>query len=276
MAVDVPSFIRSNAQRGLDYNREGKGGDGLTDKTLAEARELADGSTTESKVRRMVAWFARHQPDLDAPKNKPGNPDFPGAGAVAWLIWGGSVSGDVMDAAKWAERLVQKWDKEAQAFDSGRTDKMANEILTIEDQLAASKAILGAVQAEKAELQGAFETLAAEKLAALAEVTKVAESSKVTIEALEQKLAGFEAEKAELQKQLAEALANQVTASKEAAKIAASVGISPVAVSPGDELAAADAKPDADAIRKTFLGMKPGAERQAFFRKHLSVLTATK
>ena len=230
MAVDVPSFIRSNAQRGLDYNREGKGGDGLTDKTLDEARELADGSTTESKVRRMVAWFARHKPDLDAPKNKPGNPDFPGAGAVAWLIWGGSVSGDVMDAAKWAERLVQKWDKEAQAFDSGRTDKMANEILTIEDQLAASKAILGAVQAEKAELQ----------------------------------------------KQLAEALANQVTASKEAAKIAASVGISPVAVSPGDELAATDAKPDADAIRETFLGMKPGAERQAFFRKHLAVLTATK
>lgn len=163
----------------------------------------------------------------------------------------------------------------AQAFDSSCTDKMANEILTIEDQLAASKAILGAVQAEKAELQGAFEALAAEKLAALAEVTKVAESSKVTIEALEQKLSGFEAEKAELQKQLAEALANQVTASKEAAKIAASVGISPVAVSPGDEIAA-DAKPDADAIRKTFLGMKPGAERQAFFRKHLAVLTAPK
>lgn len=276
MPVDVPSFIRSNAQRGLDYNREGKGGDGLTDKTLAEARELADGSTTESKVRRMVAWFARHKPDLDAPKNKPGNQDFPGAGAVAWLIWGGSVSGDVMDAAKWAERLVQKWDKETQAFDSDRTDKMAKEILTIEDQLAASKTVLGAVQAEKAELQVAFEALAAEKMAALAEVTKVAESSKVTIEALEQKLAGFEAEKAELQKQLADALANQVTASKEAAKIAASVGISPVAVSPGDELAAADAKPDAAAIRKTFLAMKPGAERQAFFRQHLSVLTSSK
>lgn len=152
---------------------------------------------------------------------------------------------------------------------------MANEILTIEDQLAASKTVLGAVQAEKAELQVAFEALAAEKMAALAEVTKVAESNKQTIEALEQKVAGFEAEKAELHKQLAAALANQVTASKEAAKIAASVGISPVAVSPGDEVAA-DAKPDVEAIRKTFLGMKPGAERQAYFRQHFAVLTAAK
>lgn len=152
---------------------------------------------------------------------------------------------------------------------------MANEILTIEDQLANSKAILGAVQAEKTELQGAFEALAAEKMAALAEVTKVAESNKQTIEALEQKLAGFEAEKAELQKQLAAALTNQVTASKEAAKIAASVGISPVAVSPGDEVVA-DAAPSAEQIRSTFLGMKPGADRQAYFRKHLAVLTATK
>lgn len=152
---------------------------------------------------------------------------------------------------------------------------MANEILTIEDQLIASKTILGAVQAEKAELQGAFETLAAEKMAALAEVTKVAEANKQTIEALEQKLAGFEAEKNELQKQLAAALTNQVTASKEAAKIAASVGISPVAVSPGDEVVA-DAAPNAEQIRSTFLGMKPGADRQAYFRKHLAVLTATK
>jgi chromosome segregation ATPase len=152
---------------------------------------------------------------------------------------------------------------------------MANEILTIEDKLASATAILGAVQAEKAELQGAFESLAAEKIAALGEVSKLAESNKVTIEALEQKLAGFEAEKAELHKQLAEALSNQVTASKEAAKIAASVGINPVAISPGDE-AAATVKVDADLIRKTFLGMEAGAARQAYFRQHLAVLTATK
>jgi hypothetical protein len=153
---------------------------------------------------------------------------------------------------------------------------METKSLTIEDQLAASNAILGAVQAEKAELQVAFEALAAEKMAALAEVTKVAEANKQTIEGLENKLAGFETEKAELQKQLAEALANQVSASKEAAKIAASVGISPVAVSPADDLTAVAAKPSADEIRKTFLGMKAGAERQAFFRQHITILTATK
>lgn len=276
MAIEVPDFVKANAERGLEYNRQGKGGEGLTDKTLDEARDLARGQVSEDKLRRMPAWFARHKPDLDAPANKPGNEDFPGAGAVAWLIWGGSVSGNTMDAADWAQRQVDKLDNQKAAFDSKRISKMDNKTLTIEDQLAASKAILGAVQAEKAELQVAFEALAAEKLAAVAEVTKAAEANKLTVEALEQKLAGFEAEKAELQKQLAEALSNQVSASKEAAKIAASVGISPVAVSPADDLSATQAKPSADEIRKTFLGMKPGAERQAFFRQHLAVLTATK
>ncbi len=49
-AVDLsaPSFIRENAARGLKYLEEGFGGDGLTDGTKREAREMASGRITET------------------------------------------------------------------------------------------------------------------------------------------------------------------------------------------------------------------------------------
>lgn len=272
MAIDVPAFIKANAQRGLDYNREGKGGDGLTDKTLDEAREFAKGFTTESKVRRMPAWFARHKPDLDAPANKPDNDDFPGAGAVAWLIWGGSVSGDTMDAADWAQRLVDKWDKEAQAFDSGCTVKMSQEILTPEAQLEVQLKAVASLQTEKAELQADYEALASEKIAVAADAQAKMDEVTAKAVALEATVASLQAEKAELSKQLEAALANQITASKEAAKVVASLGVKPLAVSPGDEAQAVDPV----AIRQEFLKMKPGLEKQAFFKQHFAILTATK
>lgn len=263
MPIDVPDFLKRNAQRGLDYNREGKGGDGLTEKTLDEAREFAQGFTTESKVRRMPAWFARHKPDLDAPANKPGNDDFPGAGAVAWLIWGGSVSGDTMDAADWAQRQVDRLDREAQAFDSRRNDKMASEITaSIEDQLASALA-------EKAELQTSFETLASSNVAKVTELEgKLAESTK-QIEDLQAKLTALESDKTALKASLEEALSNQVSASKEAAKIVASLGTTPVAASPADDAVESQ---DAATIKATFLKMKPGAEKTAFFNAHKRTL----
>jgi hypothetical protein len=272
MPIDVPGFLKANAQRGLDYNREGKGGEGLTDKTLDEAREFANGFTTESKVRRMPAWFARHKPDLEAPANKPGNDDFPGAGAVAWLIWGGSVSGDTMDAADWAQKLVDKWDKEAQAFDSGCTDKMSQEFLTPEAQLETQLKAVASLQVEKAELQADYEALASEKLSQAAEVQAKVEEATAKAVTLEAAVASLQAEKAELVKQLEAALANQITASKEAAKVVASLGVKPLAISPGDEVQAVDPV----AIRTEFLKMKPGLEKQAFFKQHFAILTATK
>lgn len=270
MPIDVPGWLKDNAQRGLDYNREGKGGDGLTDKTLDEAREFARGFTTESKVRRMPAWFARHKPDLDAPKNKPGNEDFPGAGAVAWLIWGGSVSGDVMDAADWAQRQVEKLDREAQAFDRSR-----KVMASIEEQFIKAQAELSAAIAERCDLQANFEKLVADNDTALAAVKAEAEAANLALTEAKAALAALESEKAELLKQIEAAMQGQVSASKEAAKIAASVGCKPAALSPADE---GQAQPEASAadIRKAFLGMKPGPDKSAFFAAHRAILTATR
>lgn len=109
---NVPSFIRKNAQRGLDYLAEGFGGDGLTDATKREAREMAAGRISENKVRKMAPWFARHKADGQAPKNSnPSDPQYPGPGLVAWLLWGGNSNFD--DAAQnWAQRQIDSLNNE--------------------------------------------------------------------------------------------------------------------------------------------------------------------
>jgi len=85
----VPAYIRSAARKGLDYYGEGLAGDGLTDKTVREARDLARGEMSEDKVIRSAAWSERHAVDLQAPKNSNADDDeFPGAGAVAHYLWG--------------------------------------------------------------------------------------------------------------------------------------------------------------------------------------------
>lgn len=96
------------AQRGLDWLKEGFGGDGLVDATIADARKMAAREPlSEEKVRRMPAWFARHEVDMDAPQNAdPDNEDYPGPGAVAWALWGGDAG------RSWAEAKLRQLEGE--------------------------------------------------------------------------------------------------------------------------------------------------------------------
>jgi hypothetical protein len=113
MPIDnVPQFIRDNAQKGLDYLSEGFGGDGLTEGTKSAAREMAAGRISDNKVRKMAPWFARHKVDGQASKNSnKSDPEYPGAGLVAWLLWGGNANFD--DAAQdWAQRQIDKLNNE--------------------------------------------------------------------------------------------------------------------------------------------------------------------
>ena len=89
VALNLPTYIRTAARKGLDYYGQGLAGDGLVERTVREARDMARGDITEDKVIRTNAWGARHLVDLDAPKNSdPDNDEFPGAGAVAFYLWG--------------------------------------------------------------------------------------------------------------------------------------------------------------------------------------------
>ena len=133
-AVDLsaPNFIQANAERGLKYLAEGYGGDGLTEGTKREAREIAAGNISENKVRKMAPWFARHKVDGQAPKNSnQSDPEYPGAGLVAWLLWGGDS--DFSDRAQtWAQRKIDALDAEA---DSRRkmTKKIERRTFTIKN-----------------------------------------------------------------------------------------------------------------------------------------------
>ena len=133
-AVDlsVPQFIRDNAARGLKYLQEGFGGDGLTDATKREAREMAAGRISENKVRKMAPWFARHKVDGQAPKNNdPSNSQYPGAGLVAWLLWGGD-SNFSDKAQNWAQRKIDALDAEADSR-SKMTKKIERRTFTVQD-----------------------------------------------------------------------------------------------------------------------------------------------
>ena len=84
-----PNYMQDAAARGLELRREGFAGDGVTDATVREARDMAAGSISDDKIIRAFAWSQRHAVDLRAPKNNdPDHPDWPGAGAVAHYLWG--------------------------------------------------------------------------------------------------------------------------------------------------------------------------------------------
>ena len=84
-----PEYVQAAARKGLEFNRAGRAGDGLTDQTIREARLMADGTVSDDKAIRTSAWAARHAVDLEAPQNNDADDDgFPGAGAVAHYLWG--------------------------------------------------------------------------------------------------------------------------------------------------------------------------------------------
>lgn len=108
--VDVPAYIQSAADKGLAYYAEGLGGDGLVEQTISDARDLAGGSVSDEKARRMIAWIARHRVDWEGvPQNSDeSNENFPGPGAVAAYLWGvNPTQSDGADrVVRWAEGIV--------------------------------------------------------------------------------------------------------------------------------------------------------------------------
>jgi len=270
MAVSVPEYVSEAATRGLEWHREGKSGEGVTDQTIREARDLASGSVSEDKVRRMAPWFRRHRPDMDAPANKPASKDFPGAGAVAWALWGGPTSGDLMRAAEWAESTVESLDsdkskttEEAAAFD--RTAKIKNTMskLTPEAELTDLRTVALALTAERDDLRATVEKLtvgAADELASakadisakdsrIAELTAELEQFKAVTDAANAKVEAVEK--------------NAVSAAKQAADIVASTGIDPVAVNPTAPIVSKEA---VDHVA-TFLALPVGTKERSDYWK---------
>jgi len=106
---DAPAFMRAAARRGLEFYSEGLAGDGLTDKTVREARLMAEGQVSDDKWIRIAAWVARHLVDLEAPAANPSDDNYPSAGVVAHFLWGsGATKTQARRTMEYAERVVER------------------------------------------------------------------------------------------------------------------------------------------------------------------------
>lgn len=103
MAVDMtpPPTVAAAAARGLELRAEFRRGG--TAVGVARARDLSNRREVSlDTVRRMVAYFERHEVDLEAPAAKRGHPDYPSAGYIAWLLWGGTPG------RAWARKVLRQ------------------------------------------------------------------------------------------------------------------------------------------------------------------------
>ena len=104
-----PKGVQEAAELGLALRREhGRGGTAVG---VARARDLSNGSdVSPDTIRRMVSYFQRHAIDLDVPKNNDrSHPEYPGAGRIAWLLWGGDPG------ERWANKVRDQMDREDEA-----------------------------------------------------------------------------------------------------------------------------------------------------------------
>ena len=106
---DAPAYMRAAARRGLAYYADGLGGDGLVDKTIRDARLMADGQVSDNKWIAIAAWIARHLVDLDSPDANPSSENYPSAGVVAHLLWGsGPSKRQAQRALEYAQGVVER------------------------------------------------------------------------------------------------------------------------------------------------------------------------
>jgi HK97 family phage prohead protease len=121
-----PAYMRAAARRGLKLYEEGKGGDGLVDRTIREARAMAAGNVSADKWVRIRAWLARHMVDLDSPSASPDHPDYPSAGVVAHLLWGsGGTKRAAQRTMNHAEGVVDRLEEENRTLISVKGKDMA-------------------------------------------------------------------------------------------------------------------------------------------------------
>lgn len=122
---EPPAYMRAAARRGLEYYEQGLAGDGVVDRTIREAREMASGTVSDDKWIRIAAWIARHMGDLDSPDADPSSENYPSPGVVAHLLWGSGPSKRAAERTQaYAESVVARIRAE-QERDSMNTDNRA-------------------------------------------------------------------------------------------------------------------------------------------------------
>ena len=111
------SSMKSAANRALTWKKEGKRGG--TSIGLARANQISNGvNLSDSTVKRMYSFFARHEVDKRATGFSSGEEGFPSPGRVAWDLWGGDA-GFSWSRAKVSSMKSQKMEKADKKFSVG-------------------------------------------------------------------------------------------------------------------------------------------------------------
>jgi len=110
------------AERGLKLREEyGRGG---TEIGVARARDIKNrANLSPETVGRMANFFGRHRVDLEAPAADPGHEDYPSAGVIAWLLWGGDPSEPDGAGAAWADRKMDELERAEEKADEPTEEK---------------------------------------------------------------------------------------------------------------------------------------------------------
>ena len=83
----APAGAKAEARKGLKWREEfGRGGIGPGQAT---ARMIIGNRLTLARIRKMSAYFARHEVDKQGKGWAPGSEGFPSNGRIAWALWGG-------------------------------------------------------------------------------------------------------------------------------------------------------------------------------------------
>ena len=129
-----PAYMRAAARQGLRYYEEGKAGDGVVERTIREARAMAEGNVTADKWVRIRAWISRHLADLDSPAANPNSSDYPSPGVVAHLLWGsGPSKASANRALAYADGVVSRIEQENEGRAKGEAlSKIETRVFTNE------------------------------------------------------------------------------------------------------------------------------------------------
>ena len=97
--------MKAEAIKGLEWRKEfGRGG---TRVGLTRANQIKNGvDLSDSTIKRMYSFFARHEVDKKAEGFRPGEKGYPSNGRIAWALWGGDPG------FAWSKALVEKMKKE--------------------------------------------------------------------------------------------------------------------------------------------------------------------
>ena len=101
-----PQSVQDEAQRALDWLKEGHAGSGFTAVGRARAVQLANGKAVSiDTIRRMHSFLSRHSVDSQGEGYKPGSKGYPSPGRVAYAAWGGEP------ALSWVKGIIARTEK---------------------------------------------------------------------------------------------------------------------------------------------------------------------